>query len=88
LFAPVGAPFELRDLATAGERMGFELPPASYRVVLSLEGRCWVRTGDGEIECQVGQACVLTGRQGEQSRAVLVETDGRSVAASYRTVAH
>jgi len=41
-----------------------------------------------QIECQTGEACVVVGEAAGQSRDILVETDGRAVAASYLSVAH
>lgn len=88
VFAPEGAAFDLFDFSSDGRRLGFELPPAAYRVVLALEGRCWVRVGDSEIECQTGQACVVRSDPSDRGRAILVETDGRAVAARHLPVAH
>lgn len=88
VFAPPGASFVLRDFHVQGQRAGFELPPALYRIVLALEGQCWVRVGSAEIECKTGQACVLGTASSGQARTILVETNGRAVAASYESMAH
>ncbi len=88
VFAPADAPFELRDFSANGQRLGFEVPAAPYRVVLALEGRCWVSAAGAQIECQTGEACVVLGEVIGQSRDILVETDGRAVAASHLSMAH
>jgi mannose-6-phosphate isomerase len=88
VFAPTKAPFALRDFSANGQRLGFEVPAAPYRVVLAIEGRCWVSVAGAQIECQTGEACVVVGEAAGQSRDILVETDGRAVAASYLSVAH
>jgi len=87
VFSPQAAPFELRDIA-ATEPSSFELPGASYQVVLALDGPCEVVTAHGRLVCEVGQAAVVSQVGDLAPRPIVVLTSARAVAASSKQVAN